>query len=92
MMDAGWPAPERFPHNSRLNHVRTVVEADLLAARDALLVTGFVSLDSLLGLLARVRTAPQVEHVRVLLGHEPYASTRTAFRVGRERFADEIVD
>jgi hypothetical protein len=53
LMDAGWPALERFPHNSRLHHVRTVVEADLLAAQDPLVVTGFVSLGRLLDLLAR---------------------------------------
>jgi hypothetical protein len=28
----------------------------------------------------------------VLLGHEPYAAGKTVFRVGQERFADEIAD
>ena len=92
LLDAGWPAPERFPHNSRLTTVRTVVEADLLAAQNPLIVTGFVSLDSLLGLLARVHASNGVHHVRLLLGYEPYAAGKAVFRVGNQRYADEIAD
>jgi hypothetical protein len=49
---AGWPAPERFPHNALGNTVQAVVDADLLASRNPLIVTGFVGLDSLIGLFA----------------------------------------
>jgi hypothetical protein len=92
LLDAGWPDPDRFPHNSRLSNVRHVVEADLLSAQNPLLVTGFVSLDSLLGLLGQVRANTGVQYIRLLLGHEPYAAGKTAFRVGSQRFADEIAD
>jgi hypothetical protein len=70
--------------------VQAVVDADLLASRNPLIVTGFVGLDSLLGFLASVRSS--TESVRLLLGHKPYAAGKTVFRVGQERFADEIAD
>jgi hypothetical protein len=92
LLEAGWPTPQRFPHNSRLTNVRDIVDRDLLAAENPLVITGFVSLDSLLALLDRVHRSARVEDVRLLLGFEPYASGRTAFRVGGQRFANEIAD
>ena len=92
LIDAGWPSPQRFPHNSRLSKVRDVVDADLLASDNPLVITGFVSMDSLLALLDRVARSSRVEGVRLLLGYEPYSASRTPFRVGAQRYADEIAD
>ena len=41
----------RFPHNSRFSDVHSVLDPDLLASTQPLVIAGFASLDSLLTLL-----------------------------------------
>ncbi|NTU85717.1 MAG: hypothetical protein HGA45_41380, partial [Chloroflexales bacterium] len=100
---AGWPATDRFPHNrpSRYGVRRTVGDvlgADLAAARQVLIITGFSSLDQLVRFLASCERPGEAgmrpkERIRILLGHEPLAAPyRPRPAAGTTVFADDIRD
>lgn len=77
-----WPDPARFPHNAEGNEVGARLEADLIDSVDPLVVTGYASVERILGLLHRMEAAPRgaeagtdaVEgpaRIRLLIGVEP---------------------
>jgi len=83
-----WPSAVRFPLNLGGRRVRDTVVADLRSATSPLIVTGFASLDELIGLVSSV--APNCDDVRILLGSEPYPGRRDEYRLDDASFSDEI--
>lgn len=78
--DGSWPYGDDFPHNRPGMTVAEVVEPDLGASSDPLVITGYSSLARVVALLARLENRRQrndgLRRVRVLLGHEPHATLR----------------
>lgn len=95
-----WPDPGRMPLNRAAGPtVGSVVRGDLLASRQPLLITGYASLDQLVDLASSWQhqssdDAPPVadrdRQLRILLGSEPFPSTRQDHRATRHSFADEV--
>jgi hypothetical protein len=71
-----WPNPGTFPVNHSGTTVDKIVSTDLRQSRDALVVTGFASIAEIVDL---VDARSGRGRLRVLLGWEPFASTRTSF-------------
>jgi hypothetical protein len=74
--EAEWPPHERFPYNFSGETVAQRLRADLLASPAPLLVTGYASLEELLGLFRDLATRPPESpekplEIRLLLGVEP---------------------
>lgn len=84
-----WPAARRFPTNRRRDHVRDVVWEDLVSSRDPLLVAGYSAIGMIVELIAAWGTGPDVGHLRLVIGAEPFESTRHSFRSDRKEFTDE---
>lgn len=89
-VDAKWPPPERFPHNRSGKQVSEIVYADLLGSERALIVAGYASLAELLRLVGGIKDRPS--RVRVILGAEPFPTSRRRFVLGRNTFSDEVRD
>jgi len=78
-----WPDPSRFPHNAEGQEVGVRLEVDLVGSAEPLIITGYGSVERLLGLLHRIHTATRAgvepgdagvrgpERVRLLIGVEP---------------------
>lgn len=65
-----WPPKERFPRNERPTHrVGDVVVEDLRTSETVLIITGYTSLEYLLGYLGQVGERPT--KIRVAFGVEP---------------------
>lgn len=94
--DGAWPFAGDFPHNRPGVTVADVVEPDLAASADPLVITGYASLARVVSLLAgieaRRRKEDGVRRVRVLLGHEPHVTFRTDFRHGDHAFRQSLRD
>ena len=90
-IQSSWPARDRFPGNDRPNTVGSLVQADLLAARSPLLVTGYASLSKIVDFLAACSQRPEpFERVRILLGHEPTPVRNATHRLGSRTLSREI--
>lgn len=75
LLSESWPDPERFPFNHHGIRVESLVAEDLEHSRRPLLITGYASLERVLGFLARRYHRPDsYEDIRILFGHEPYKS------------------
>lgn len=90
-----WPDAGRFPHNRPGQRVRDTVRADLLASARPMIVAGFTSIGELVDLVdawLRSRTSSTDDDgcVRVLLGSEPFSTTRRAFASPKTRFTEEV--
>lgn len=85
--EASWPAPERFPHNEESKKVGEVVGRDIQASADALIIAGYSSLDRLLELLET--RSMGTGKVRLLLGSEPFPSSRSSFATSVD-FREEV--
>lgn len=82
-----WPDPERFPLNLDSATVADVVQRDLHAAREPLIVTGYAGLDRVIGLVA---DCPATTPVRILFGSEPFPSRRESFELVDKNFSKEV--
>lgn len=85
-----WPDSALLPHNEDAS-VANIVEADLAASADVLIVTGYASLDRIITFLAGRHDRPS-DRVRILFGNEPFASRRDGIGVSRRRLSDEMRD
>lgn len=88
LLEAGYPAPDRFPLNLDGVKVEDVVLPDLRASSSPLIVTGFTSIDRLLDFCCEHCRNPGTT-VRLLIGHEPFPSRRDTFAVNRVDLTSE---
>jgi hypothetical protein len=86
-----WPKPTRFPYNYDGNTVGDVVIGDLGEAEEALIITGFTSLDYLLYRLPQL-AMNKSQPLRIALGHEPHATKRKRFPTDVTEFARDVQD
>ncbi len=82
-----WPAADRFPLNVSGDTVGKTVLAELRESEAPLVVTGYASLDQVIGLIAKCSGKAKV---RVLFGNEPFPSHREHFVVGGRTFPEEV--
>jgi hypothetical protein len=89
-----WPPQGRFPVNHAQAHVRDVVRVDLECSDAPLLIAGYSAIASLVELVASWRQSrgSRVGSVRLLLGTEPFPSSRAYFGSAQEEFTQEIRD
>ncbi|MFP5255363.1 MAG: SNF2-related protein [Acidimicrobiia bacterium] len=85
-----WPPTGRFPVNRASASVRSVVWADLVSSRRPRVVTGYASIDQLIQLIADWRAQPEAEQLQIVLGSEPFPTTRRSFGSPRVRFTEEV--
>ncbi len=81
-----WPSPERFPTNED-GSVASVVEVDLRASHEPLIVAGYAGLDRMLAFLSGLEAD---QRARILIGHEPHPSRRGSFRLTGATLSAEI--
>lgn len=86
-----WPPADRIPHNEGGQRVEDIVERDLADGGEALVVTGYASLDRVIHLLA-TRDFSNGAALRILFGNEPFAARRDTARITGDRLADEVRD
>jgi len=84
----GWPDPKEFPFNQRSASVGSVVTSDLQSSENPLIITGYASLDKLIGFCSEIDASST--SIRILLGSEPHPTQRTEFRVESISFPDEV--
>lgn len=84
----GWPDPNRFPTNILGASVGKRVIKDIIDSDNALIVTGYASLDKIINVLSD--TNPRLKSFRLLLGTEPYNSTQTSFVMQEYTFEKEV--
>ena len=86
-----WPSPERFPINRKFAHVYDVVWNDLVSSASPLLVAGFSSLGEIIRLVSEWIDQPRsdADQIRMVLGTEPFATSRQVFRSDRVEFTTE---
>ena len=85
-----WPDPSRFPVNHAKGRVADTVWRDLLADGSALLVTGFASIAQIVEIVAA--RADGQGFTRVLLGTEPFATSRVSFGSPAAAFTQQVHD
>ena len=85
-----WPDPGRFPVNHARARVGDQVWPDLESGRFALVVTGFAAIGEVVEIVAA--RAPQGHPTRVLLGTEPFATTRVSFGSPAAAFTQQVRD
>lgn len=93
----GWPRFHEFPYNQGRLTVGSIVQEDLARSSSPLVITGYASLERLIEWLADCQTARaspsrSLERVRLLLGHEPYPTSRDEWRGHRHRLSQEVSD
>lgn len=86
-----WPDPERFPINRPGESVGRIVLDDLRRSSSPLIVTGYASIDRIIGFLADVVVGDKTS-VRLVLGNEPFESRTKSFTFRRRPFPEEIRD
>lgn len=84
-----WPAPARFPVNRAGAKVRHQVWADLLASPRPLLVAGYASIAQLVELAAAWDGCHADGQVRVVLGAEPFPTSRRRFASAAVEFSEQ---
>jgi superfamily II DNA or RNA helicase len=85
-----WPSQERFPLNRASARVRPVVWGDLMRADHPLIVAGYSSIAQLVDFAAEWSERGRGGPVRVLLGAEPYPTTRSDFSSSTAGFTEEV--
>jgi hypothetical protein len=85
-----WPAQGRFPVNHSSSKVADFIERDLHHGRAALVVAGFAAVGEVVEIVAK-RTARN-GRTRVLLGTEPFATTRVNFGSPAAAFTQQVRD
>ena len=85
-----WPDLERFPTNRASAHVRDIVWDDLASSPRPLLVAGYSSIAELVELVTDWDSRGHPDGcVRLVLGAEPFTTSRHTFRSDRKEFTDE---
>jgi len=87
---APWPAQGAFPFNRAGAQVRSVVRADLVSSSHPLVVAGYSSVAEVVDLVTDWDDCGHQGAVRLLLGAEPYPTTRYAFSSPRAAFTEEV--
>lgn len=90
-MLSDWPEPERFPINRPGVTVGKIVLEDLRQSSSPLIVTGYASIDRIIGFLADVAAGDNTV-VRLVLGNEPFESRTKNFTFKGRPFPEEIRD
>lgn len=85
----GWPEATRFPVNHGGARVRSVLWTDLVQSSSPLLVAGFSSIGQLIDLIADWGRQPEADQARVLLGSEPFVTTRLQFASPGAAFTED---
>jgi hypothetical protein len=87
-----WPSQGRFPVNHARARVRDVVAADLECSDTPLLIAGYSAIASLVEMVAGWRRSrgDRPGNVRLLLGTEPFPSSRAYFGSAQEEFTEQI--
>lgn len=91
-----WPPHRYYPYNANGSKVETVLNADLEASADPLLITGYTSLPRLITFLGRSqrrlsKTPDAISRARILIGHEPVRRSTRSFRIAYD-LGQEIAD
>ncbi len=85
-----WPDIGRFPTNRPRHHVRDALWSDLVSSASPLLVTGYASIGELIELFADWDGHGHDDgQVHLVLGTEPFGTTRHSFRSDRMEFTEE---
>ena len=87
-----WPPQDAFPTNHRSAKVRSVVWTDLVTSPQPLVVAGYASIAQLVELMADWGDQDHEGNLRILLGAEPFGTTRQTFRSERAEFTREAID
>jgi len=87
-----WPDPERFPINRPGESTGRVVIEDLRSSPQPLIVTGYASIDRIIGFLSDFSSGSTDSIVRLVLGNEPFESKTKSFTLRGKPFTDEIRD
>ena len=92
--DAGpaWPPVARFPHNEGGASAREVIWPALVGSKRPFLIAGYTSLDQLLAFFAERRIDNSPSPARLLLGSEPFPSTRPPQQRTPEHLSREMKD
>lgn len=85
-----WPPNERFPINTRGQHVRDPVFADLTSAARPLIVAGYSSVDYLIDFAAQIGT--ESGPLRLLVGSEPFPGRQESYASASTSFPREVED
>ncbi len=85
-----WPSGDDFPINHSTSTVRSRVWADLVSSSDPVVVAGFSSIGELIELIAAWSTRSGEGTLRIVLGTEPFSTTRSNFATARIAFTDEV--
>lgn len=85
--DLAWPELGRFPLNLDNAHVADIIQTDLRAAHDPLIITGYSGLDRVIDF---VSDCDPTVSVRIVFGSEPFPSRRETFELGGHSFSKEI--
>ncbi|MBC8123401.1 MAG: helicase, partial [Gemmatimonadaceae bacterium] len=87
------PDPSRFPSNLPGGTVGDTVLADLLPAAHPYIVTGYSALGTLVTFLSnRHRSNAPLEHLRLVLGHEPSPTAPGKLELVPRSFEGSLVD
>lgn len=84
-----WPSHDSFPTNHRTARVRDVVWGDLVSSPQPLVVAGYASIAQLVELMAEWSDRGHDGTLRIVLGAEPFGTTRQTFRSERVQFTEE---
>ncbi len=85
-----WPEQERGPVNRASARVRSQVWADLIGSPDPLIVAGYSAIAQLVDFVSAWRTSHRRGTTRVLLGAEPFPTTRRSFGSAQAVFTEEV--
>lgn len=86
--DLDWPAPERFPVNIGVHHVRDHVVRDLVDSTSPLIVAGYAAIDHIVELLAQMPAGRK--GMRLLFGSEPSPGRPDRYGGGRRTYPEEV--
>lgn len=87
-----WPGQERFPVNRGGAHVRPVVWADLQASPHPLIIAGYSSIGELIAFIGEWAARGHDGQVRLVVGTEPFTSTKRSFGAPEITFTTEVED
>jgi len=90
--DLSWPAQDRFPINRASEQVRHVVWQDLVSSTDPVIVAGYSSIGELVAFIAEWSGHGAEGQLRIVIGAEPFGSSRKSFASPQAAFTKEVQD
>ena len=87
-----WPDTERFPVNHASTNVRKTVWADLVSSPRPLIVAGYSSIGEIIDFVATWDRGQDTSQARVVLGTQPFPSTRRHFLDPTAEFTEHARD